>query len=160
MRRKSALWLIIAMGVLFTTGVASAQGDSGASRDKLIERLEELQKQTLTILGKAQLNNDLNTALEAVSEARATAELIAVLTGRLPVAQKPAATPAGAPVVYLIAFKDQVIRAALAYSVEGNMLQYTTLQGKQEHAPLDSVDRELSEQLNRERNVEFRLPAK
>jgi hypothetical protein len=51
-----------------------------------------------------------------------------------------------------------VIRAATAYSVEGETLRYVTDKNEQHSAPLSTVDKERSEQLNRERRVEFRLP--
>jgi len=126
--------------------------------DLLLARLDELQNRTLSILQKAQFNGDLQTALGAVSEARANLALIAALSGRLPVRET--AQCSGPTTVYLIAFKDHIIRAAVAYSVEGAALYYTTTQGTREQAPLDSIDAALSEQLNRERNVESRLPPK
>ena len=60
--------------------------------------------------------------------------------------------------LYLVAFKDGVIRAVLAYWVEGATLHYVTMDHEQKQVSLSSVDRELSNRLNRERNVEFRLP--
>jgi hypothetical protein len=60
--------------------------------------------------------------------------------------------------LYLIAFKDHVIRGALSYSVTGDTLHYVTLDREDKQAPLDSVDRDLSRQLNRERRVAFNLP--
>jgi hypothetical protein len=81
--------------------------------------------------------------------------LMAALGGRLPVRE--AARAGSTATVYLIAFKDHTIRAAMGYAVEGTTIYYTTLEGTRERVPLDSVDREFSEQLNRERNVEFRL---
>jgi hypothetical protein len=63
----------------------------------------------------------------------------------------------GAP-IYLIAMKDHVIRAAAAYWVDGQVLHYVTLQHEEKQAPLDTVDRGLSMQLNRERHVQFTLP--
>ena len=67
-------------------------------------------------------------------------------------------TSTGASPLYLIAFKDATIRAATSYRVEGSTLHYVTLEHEEKQAPLDSVDRDLSAQLNRERNVQFRLP--
>ena len=64
---------------------------------------------------------------------------------------------AGSP-IYLIAFKDGVIRAAASYSVAGNTLRYVTLQHEEKQAPIETVDRNLSLQLNRERHVAFQLP--
>jgi hypothetical protein len=60
--------------------------------------------------------------------------------------------------IYLIAFKGGIIRAATAYWTEGKTLHYVTLEREQKSAPLDTVDRELSLQLNRERRVSFHLP--
>jgi hypothetical protein len=61
--------------------------------------------------------------------------------------------------VYLIAFRDQTIRAAVAYWVEENTLHYVTLEHESKQTPLDAVDRDLSRQLNSERRVQFSLPA-
>jgi hypothetical protein len=64
------------------------------------------------------------------------------------------------PPLYLIAFQDGSIRAALAYWAEGSAVHYITLDHEQKQAPLASIDRALSDRLNRERNVPFRLPAR
>ena len=68
------------------------------------------------------------------------------------------ASPEQAPVLYLIAFRDTTIHAAMTYWVEGATLHYLDHDHQQKQAPLASVDRELSAQLNRERNVPFNLP--
>ena len=60
--------------------------------------------------------------------------------------------------LYLLAFKDGSIRAVLAYWVQGTALYYVTMDHEQKQSPLASIDRELSDRLNRERNVDFRLP--
>jgi hypothetical protein len=65
---------------------------------------------------------------------------------------------AGEPVVYLIAFQDGSIQAALAYWVNGNTLHYVSTRREQREAPLESVDRALSQRLNRERRLELHLP--
>ena len=54
--------------------------------------------------------------------------------------------------------KDKTINAAAAYWVDGPMLNYVTQQGVHVIVRLDLVDRGLSRELNRQRNVEFRLP--
>jgi hypothetical protein len=72
-----------------------------------------------------------------------------------PVAQ-PAATNSSP--IYLFAFQDHVIRAAISYSVEGRTLHYVTLEHEAKQAPLDSVDRSLTTQLNRERRITLTLP--
>jgi hypothetical protein len=63
----------------------------------------------------------------------------------------------GSP-IYLIAFKDHVIRAAASYWVDGRTLHYITLEREERQTPLDGVDREMSLQLNRERRVQMQLP--
>ena len=63
----------------------------------------------------------------------------------------------GSP-LYLIAFNDRIIRAATSYRVDGNTLHYVTLDHEEKEAPLNTVDRALSLQLNRERRVSFQLP--
>jgi hypothetical protein len=68
-----------------------------------------------------------------------------------------AVTPSTPP-VYLIAMKDHVIRAAAAYWVDGVTLHFVTLEHEERRVPLDTVDRGLSLQLNRERHVVFALP--
>jgi hypothetical protein len=60
----------------------------------------------------------------------------------------------------LIAFKSQDnLRAAEAYWVTGGTLHFITLQHEQRQAPLDSGDRSLTNRLNRERHMDFHLPA-
>jgi hypothetical protein len=72
---------------------------------------------------------------------------------------KPSAGPAGgSSPIYLFAFRDNVIRAAASYWVDGGTLHYVTLQHEEKQAPLDSVDRSLTLQLNRERRVTLQLP--
>ena len=73
-------------------------------------------------------------------------------------AQVETAPPAEEMTTYLIAFKDHTIYAALAYWVEDGTLHYVTNQNTHNQVSLDLVDRELSDRLNRERSVDFRLP--
>jgi hypothetical protein len=61
------------------------------------------------------------------------------------------------PTVYLIAFKDSTVQAALGYWIEGDTLHYVTTRGRPNKASLELVDASLSEQLNRERSVDFEL---
>jgi len=70
---------------------------------------------------------------------------------------QPSAAANSSP-IYLIATKDQAIRAAAWYWVDGRTLHYVTLQHEEKQVPLDTVDRDLSLQLNRERRVAFQLP--
>ena len=60
--------------------------------------------------------------------------------------------------LYLLAMRDGTIRAVLAYWADGPSVHYVTMDHEQKQAPLTSIDRALSERLNRERNVTFRLP--
>ena len=60
--------------------------------------------------------------------------------------------------LFLLAMNDGTIRAVLAYWVEGATVHYVTMDHEQKQTPLSSLDHGLSERLNRERNVTFRLP--
>jgi hypothetical protein len=74
---------------------------------------------------------------------------------------QPAQQPSGvaASPIYLIAFQtDHAIRAAASYWVDGQTLHYVTQQHEEKVAPLSSIDRALTLQLNRERSVAFQLP--
>lgn len=73
-------------------------------------------------------------------------------------ASEPAAPVAEENPTFLIAFKDHTIYASIAYWVEGDTLHYVTNQNTHNQVSLDLVDRELSDRLNRERQVDFRLP--
>jgi hypothetical protein len=59
--------------------------------------------------------------------------------------------------IYMIALKDETIRQAVGYWLEGDTLHYITPGGTINRVSLDQVDREASERYNRERNVEFSL---
>lgn len=74
-------------------------------------------------------------------------------------AEKTAPTAEEKPTLYLIAFKSGAVYPALAYWVEDDTLHYITRDKSLNKASLALVDRELSQQLNRERNVDFKLPA-
>ena len=63
----------------------------------------------------------------------------------------------GSP-LYLIATKSGDIWAARAYWVEAGAVQIITRREERRSIPLDQVDRALSDQLNRERRVDFQLP--
>src|ERR1700730_16282221 len=73
-------------------------------------------------------------------------------------AAAPDTTVAEESPTFLIAFQDHTIYAAIAYWVEGETLHYVTGQSTHNQVSLDLVDRELSDRLNRERQVDFRLP--
>jgi hypothetical protein len=71
---------------------------------------------------------------------------------------RPAGGGGNSSPIYLLAFRDHSIAAASAYWVDGRTLHYVTLQREEKQAPLDAVDRDLSNQLNRERRVQLQLP--
>jgi hypothetical protein len=84
---------------------------------------------------------------------------------RVVVNQNAAARPAEAvqpsyqtPDFYLIAFNDHTIRAALSYRVEGGQIHWTSREHEEKDAPISTVDRRFSEQINRDRHIDFRLP--
>ncbi len=60
--------------------------------------------------------------------------------------------------VYLIAFKDHTIVQALGYWMEGSTLHYVNTEHSLNQISSSLVDRELSQRLNDERGVEFKMP--
>ena len=63
------------------------------------------------------------------------------------------------PTIFLIAMKDHTIYPVIAYWVDKDTLNYVTVESAVKHVPLDQVDRDMSRQLNDQRDVEFKLPA-
>jgi hypothetical protein len=63
------------------------------------------------------------------------------------------------PTIFLIAMQDHTIHPVIAYWVQGDTLNYITVEGAPNHVSLALVDRNFSKQLNAERNVPFALPA-
>ena len=61
------------------------------------------------------------------------------------------------PNIYLIAYRDGSIRGSLAYWIEADTLHYITTHGAHNRASMDLIDSAFSEQLNRERNIDFSL---
>ena len=62
------------------------------------------------------------------------------------------------PPIYSIAFRDGRVVEAVAYWVMDRTIHYVTLDHAMHQAPLAEVDKNLSLKLNRDNNVEFRLP--
>lgn len=62
------------------------------------------------------------------------------------------------PTLYLIAFKDHTIVQALGYWMEGSTLHYVSVEHSLNQASMDLIDRDLSQRLNDERGVQFKLP--
>jgi hypothetical protein len=63
------------------------------------------------------------------------------------------------PTIYLIAFRDHSIVQALGYWMEGATLHYVSVEHTLNQVSIDLIDRDLSQRLNDERGLEFRLPA-
>jgi len=83
--------------------------------------------------------------------------------GNIQVYEAPGRNPADNPTddgtsYYLIAFKDHSIYSAFAYWVDGDTLHYVTAQRVHNQASLSLVDRELTDKLNRDRNLQVKLP--
>jgi hypothetical protein len=54
--------------------------------------------------------------------------------------------------------RDHRIVEVVAYWVQGGMLHYVTREHEMREVPLAEVDRRFSEQINRDKRVDFRLP--
>jgi len=81
-----------------------------------------------------------------------------------PAAAPPAPPTPGAladdqPTIFLIAMQDHTIYPVIAYWVQGDTLNYISVEGALNHVSVALVDHGLSKQLNAERNVPFALPA-
>jgi len=61
---------------------------------------------------------------------------------------------------YLIAFKDHTIYSSVAYWFDGDTLHYFTNGSTHNQASVDLIDRPLTERLNREMGIEFKMPGK
>lgn len=66
--------------------------------------------------------------------------------------------PSTQPAYFLIAFRNGATWLARSYWVDGGTLRYITRDNVEHEAPLTTVDREASIQLNAERQVSFSLP--
>nr|MDP9115398.1 hypothetical protein [Acidobacteriota bacterium] len=71
---------------------------------------------------------------------------------------QPQAAEGGPAQYYLIAFTDHTIQAANAYKVEGDQIYWQDRENREHHAPLSKVDIAFSQQINRDRNVDFQIP--
>jgi len=60
--------------------------------------------------------------------------------------------------IYLFALRDGSIQGAGSYWIVGQALHYVTLDRQEKQVGLDSIDRSLTMQLNRERRVSMNLP--
>jgi hypothetical protein len=145
-------------------------GELRPAVDPVLSEIRDIQSTVRFILHRAEMDQDYETALVAAGQAVANAQLMGAILDHRQAAQAAQAAqavlPAKAPPeeaqppapFFLIAMKDKTINAAAAYWVDGPMLNYVTQQGVHVIVRLDGVDRALSRDLNRQRNVEFRLP--
>ncbi len=62
------------------------------------------------------------------------------------------------PTIYLLALRDHTIVQALGYWMEGSTLHYVSVEHTLNQLSIDLVDRDLSQRLNDERGLDFRLP--
>jgi hypothetical protein len=62
------------------------------------------------------------------------------------------------PTIYLIALRDHTIVQALGFWMEGSTLHYVSAERTLNQLSIDLVDRDLSQRLNDERGLDFRLP--
>jgi hypothetical protein len=75
-----------------------------------------------------------------------------------PYADAQRAASSGQPTIYLIAFRDHTIVQALGYWMQGNTLHYVSAEQTLNQVSIALVDRDLSQRLNDERGLDFRLP--
>lgn len=61
------------------------------------------------------------------------------------------------PTIYLIALRDHTVVQALGYWMEGSTLHYVSAEHTLNQLSIDLVDRDLSQRLNDERGLDFRL---
>lgn len=106
-----------------------------------------------------------NVTLMYPPQGAQTAPVVQDETGKwrsYPPAETPAAAPPEAPSPelpnYLLAFKDRNIYSALAYWVDGNTIHYITAGNQHNQAPLDLLDRNMTERLSKRAGDEVRLP--
>jgi hypothetical protein len=138
--------------------------------DPVLATLGEMQSVLWTIMQRAKFDEDYGTALAAAGQTVANAQLMEAITERRQAQQAAlaaqaaqaaairAAAPEAASPIFLVALKDNTIAAARSYWVDGSMLNYISMQGVHVTVRLDLVDRAFSRELNRQRNVDFRLP--
>jgi hypothetical protein len=59
---------------------------------------------------------------------------------------------------FAIVLKDGSVQSAVAVSVQDDVLQYVDPDGEHRRVPLDTVDRQATRRVNRERKLELHLP--
>jgi hypothetical protein len=140
--------------------------------DPVVSELWRIQNAIHWIMQRAKRDEDFETALVAASQASANVQTIEAVSERreaaaavkaiaeeaksnTPAALHQSNTPAA---LYLIALRDHTVETATRYWMEGPFLHYLTPRGAHVQVRMDLIDRDLSTRLNRELNLEFRLP--
>jgi len=77
----------------------------------------------------------------------------------LPAATGPPPTAHAEEASFVIALSDGSHHSAIAVWVQNDVLHYIDSEGKHHQVPLQSIDRQSTRQLNRERKLDFWLPA-
>jgi hypothetical protein len=72
---------------------------------------------------------------------------------------RPQAAEESRPTIYLLAFRDHRIVQALGYWMEAGTLHYVSVEYGLNQASISLIDQDLSQRLNDERGVTFKLPA-
>ena len=125
------------------TGAAAA-----AQRDR---RLSPQQQQATPVMIQAGPDGEYTTMVQ-----RQPATIYEA-PRRREIAEEP--EPAADSTRYLLAFKDHTIYSAVAYWADGDTLHYFTTGNTHNQASMSLIDRELTERLNRELGIDFKLPA-
>lgn len=146
-------------GYHYTKPDLTPRPPEGTRAEDILAQLADIQNTTLAILRKSNFSGDWDIALGAAMEARANAGMMALVGSNVAQAGMPEAKTAAAT-FYLLAFKNETVQVAQAYWMQDNTLHYIDRQGKKAQAPLASLDVPFTMELNRQRNVEFRLPPK
>jgi hypothetical protein len=121
------------------------------SVDPVVAELRQIQNMVLSIMRKADFNDDWEAALFAAGQAFNNAQLIGTIQERLKAA---ASTPTGAEArnapgpTLSIALNDHTIESATVYWTDGLMLHFLTPRGAHVQVRMDLVDRNLTNRLN------------
>jgi hypothetical protein len=70
------------------------------------------------------------------------------------------ATSGGAQPMFTLAMRDGSMRPAILVWVQEGVVHYIDQSGKTSHIPLDTLDRDTTQRLNREKNLELHLPSR
>jgi hypothetical protein len=123
----------------------------------------EPQQPNVTVVYPQQQPQDVRPIIIQIAP-DGTAKRLESQSAPAPQVYQPAEPPAAAPDAdqephYLIAFKDHTIYSAVAYWFDGDTLHYFTRGDTHNQVSVSLIDRELTERLNRELGIEFKMPA-